>query len=152
MENFGIGMPFAQGGMPFSMLSSEQSEKAKEIIANYDADNATDEEKQEMIDALKEAGIQPGPQLGKMLMEAGFDPMEMRSIAQQSNGNMGPPLNLDMDVIKQGQSAAQQDFMTLLSLLRDSAEDEDAQSALDSFLEQLSQRYTGAGMLLDEEQ
>ena len=162
MEDYTLGTMRPQfGGGGFSTLNAEQMSAAQEIIAGYDASTATEEEKQEMLQKLQEAGIQPGRSLGQLLAENGFNPRELRQMMQgeQAEEMMGrprggpPPEMLSESQDGDNNNKVQEDFLTLVRLLSETSNDEDdeAQSQLEAFLEELNQRYQSIGGLVDEE-
>lgn len=74
--------------------SSDISSTVSSILADYDVDNLTKNDAQEIVAAFKEAGIEPGSELESAMEEAGFDAHEVGTLAgvgQGQGGNMGPP-------------------------------------------------------------
>jgi hypothetical protein len=57
-------------------LTDDQKETLQSILSNYDVESMTEEEKKEMFEQLKEAGIGMSDEVKSILDEAGFTPPE----------------------------------------------------------------------------
>ena len=153
MENFGIGQ---FGGPPpglfESFLTQEKRETLEEILKKYDATNLSQSDKEALRQEIQEAGIRPGPSLGQALTDAGFDPNALRP--------SGPPPGLaeiiaanqdDEEDSANGLQGMSEDLMTLLQMLVQNAEDPEIQQSLEEFVEELQNRYSSVGGLVNEE-
>ena len=78
-----MGMQFGQ----FRELTSAQKSTVQDILSNYDPENITEEDAQEIFAAFEEAGISPMKGMKEAVEEAGFDAEDLRTKA----GIEGPP-------------------------------------------------------------
>ncbi|NPV87141.1 MAG: hypothetical protein HPY45_14175 [Anaerolineae bacterium] len=78
---------------PAASLSDEQKAQVQSILSNYDPDNITQEDAQEIFQQLREAGIPPMRGLKEAIEEAGFDAEKLRQLGMpdQGSGKMPPP-------------------------------------------------------------
>lgn len=86
LSDFGFEAP--------SESSSDISSTVSSILDDYDIDNLTKSDAQEIVAAFKEAGIELGSELESAMEEAGFDAHEVGTLAgvgQGQGGTMGPP-------------------------------------------------------------
>jgi hypothetical protein len=67
-------------------LTDDQKSTVEDILSQYDPENMTEEDAQEIFDAFREAGIEPGESLKETVEAAGFD-LE----AFKPEGPQGPP-------------------------------------------------------------
>lgn len=65
-----------------SNLSSSQLDTISSVLENYDANNLSKSDAQEIIAAFKQAGIEPSSDLESAMEEAGFDASEVGSLAE----------------------------------------------------------------------
>lgn len=72
-------------------LSDDQKTTIADILADYDSDNLTAETASSLVDALTEAGIQPGAALAEELADAGFDAREIGDLAGVGSSGQQPP-------------------------------------------------------------
>ncbi|MCC2618353.1 hypothetical protein LJ739_19020 [Aestuariibacter halophilus] len=72
-------------------LTDEQKNTLNDILSNYDADNLSAGDAKAIAEQLKEAGINPGPGLGKSMSDLGFDAKEIGKLA----GAPPPPKPMD---------------------------------------------------------
>ncbi|MEP4198825.1 MAG: hypothetical protein ABJL99_24640 [Aliishimia sp.] len=84
----GAGFPPSQAQKPVKM-TEEQGQKLADLLSQYDAENLSDEDAEDIVSQIKELGIEPGAGLATGLADAGFD---ARGLAEQAGiaGN-GPP-------------------------------------------------------------
>ncbi|MCB0196117.1 MAG: hypothetical protein KDJ65_29470 [Anaerolineae bacterium] len=54
-------------------LSDDQKEQLQDILAKYDAENISEDDRRAMLSDLRDAGIRPGEDLKNALEEAGFE-------------------------------------------------------------------------------
>ena len=73
-----------------SNIASSQSDTISSILEDYDADNLSQSDAQEIVAALQEAGIEPSSELESAMAEAGFDAKEVGTLAGVQ-GQDGPP-------------------------------------------------------------
>ena len=100
-------------------LSEEQKSSLEEILAQYDPENMTEEERQALRSQLEEAGIPRSPATARILREAGFmaaQPKETpdeSSLAQETTKKRDNQL---LDLIEQYKSGQidQERFMSLI--------------------------------------
>ena len=78
-----MGMQFGQN----RELSSAQKSTVQDILSDYDPENISEEDAQEIFAAFEEAGISPMKGLKEAIEEAGFDAEDLRTKA----GMEGPP-------------------------------------------------------------
>ena len=77
-----------------SQLTSDQQSIIEETLAQYDADNLTEQDAMDIVDAFAQSDIEPSAQFAKILSESGFDAREIGDMAKGSeSGNAGgrPP-------------------------------------------------------------
>ena len=84
LSDFGFEVPSSTDS---ASNASTVSETISSILEDYDADNLTQSDAQEIIAALKDAGIEPGEELESAMEEAGFDAHEIGTLG----GAGGPP-------------------------------------------------------------
>jgi hypothetical protein len=73
-------------------LTEDQQMLISDTLSQFDAENINEADAQSIIEALSEAGIQPGAALEKAMSEFGFDAKTMGDLANASGqGNMPPP-------------------------------------------------------------
>ena len=78
-----MGMQFGQN----RELTSAQKSTVQDILSNYDPENISEADAQEIFAAFEEAGISPMKGLKEAIEEAGFDAEDLRTKA----GMEGPP-------------------------------------------------------------
>lgn len=72
------------------------------VIGRYDPATATDADLMSIRRELEEAGVKPGPALGRMLHEAGFDPEAIFDRVRRPEPPPPPPPPVEMfDALKQ---------------------------------------------------
>lgn len=76
-------------------LTDEQKKVISDILSKYDPSNMIEEDKENMRNELKNAGIKPSRELGKMLKEAGFtlppSPKDEEKMSEDRENNL--PIN-----------------------------------------------------------
>ena len=72
-------------------LTEEQKNTLNEILAQYDSEDLSEEDAQTIVEAFKEAGIQPGEELKSLLEDAGFDAEELANLAGIQPGEQSRP-------------------------------------------------------------
>ncbi|BFT28976.1 hypothetical protein D210916BOD24_01520 [Alteromonas sp. D210916BOD_24] len=77
---------------PQTELNQQQTETVQSILANYDADSLTGDDAKAIIEAFKEAGIQPGESLESVMEQAGFDAKQLGELAGLEKGMPQRPL------------------------------------------------------------
>jgi len=109
------GAGFGGGKPPPQPLSDEQKSLVEETLANYDAENLTEEDALAIVDAFKEAGIKPGRELAELTSELGFDAREIGDLAgvEPPKGPPPPPPP------GEDQSLNTEDLSTLQSIIDD---------------------------------
>lgn len=97
-------------------LTDEQKQEVADILSNYDADNITEEDAQEIFAKFKEAGIE-GAGLKEAIEEAGFDAENLRELGMPDEEEMqGPPPPGFGQGISTSGSAANVDIESLKTL------------------------------------
>lgn len=105
---------FGGGKPPPQPLSDEQKTLVEETLANFDAENLTEEDALAIVDAFKEAGIKPGRELAELTSELGFDAREIGDLA-----GVEPPKGPPPPVPGGDQSLNTEDLSTLQSIIDD---------------------------------
>lgn len=54
-------------------MTDEQKDQLQDILSNYDVENMTDEDKQSLMEEIRDAGIKPGDDLKTALEDAGVE-------------------------------------------------------------------------------
>ena len=70
-------------------LTSEQIEKVKSILADYDKDNLTSEDAKAIFKELRKAKIPKGKGLDNAITEAGFDAKVLNELMKQAKVSEG---------------------------------------------------------------
>lgn len=91
-SNYGMMMPPpppVQGGgsQQQQTLNSEDQELVSSLLEAFDASSLNSEDAQSIVEAFKEAGIEPGQALGNAIKEAGFDPEEIKTLAEEEQSS-----------------------------------------------------------------
>ncbi|MCF2856408.1 hypothetical protein L1286_02910 [Pseudoalteromonas sp. SMS1] len=68
-------------GRPENKLTSEQSDTVKTTLAQFDAQNLSEEDAKSIVETFKEAGIQPSKALAEHMSELGFDAKSVGELA-----------------------------------------------------------------------
>lgn len=74
-------------------LTAEQQQLLTETLAEFDADNLTEEDAQSIVATLSDAGIKPGKALGDAMAELGFDAPTIGELAGQERRPPPPKQN-----------------------------------------------------------
>lgn len=77
-----------------SQITSDQQALIEETLAQYDADNLSEQDAMEIVETFAQSGIAPSVQFEKLLSASGFDARELGDMAKVSeNGVSGgkPP-------------------------------------------------------------
>ena len=78
-----------------NVLSFDQQQTLQDVLSNYDPDNLSTSDAQEIVSAFQEAGISPSKSLADAMDSLGFDAQEVGSLAgvggPQGAGGMPPP-------------------------------------------------------------
>jgi len=87
-------------------LSQEQRQLIETTLAKYDSGNLTQSDAISIVEAFKEAGIQPGKGLAEAMAESGFDAKavgELAGVAPPPGGPKGQPvtLNISEDMLQE---------------------------------------------------
>ena len=77
------GMMGMSGMTPPSPLTDDQKKTVASILSNYDSNNLTTSDAQDIFKKLKDAGITPTKGLKEAIESAGFDADKLRSLAFQ---------------------------------------------------------------------
>lgn len=85
MEISGVSGSYASQAYSQESLTEEQKITLEEILAKYDAENLTEEDRHALMDELRAASIPRTQETGQILMEAGFAP------AAPQGAQGGPP-------------------------------------------------------------
>lgn len=74
-------------------LTDAQQTILSETLSGFDSENLTEQDALSIVEAFKEAGIQPGKVLADAMTELGFDAREIGELAGigTDKGNMPPP-------------------------------------------------------------
>jgi len=108
-------------------LTEDQKNALEEILAKYDPENMTEEERQAMRAEMREAGIPRTAETGQILMDAGFMPKPPEGMAAGGPPPGPPPDEAEekdttlLDLINQAKSG-EIDEDEFISLLLDYAE------------------------------
>jgi hypothetical protein len=110
----------------FSSLPSTLAD----ILDGIDPTTATESDLEGIRNAIQEAGIRPGPALGKALSEAGFDPEAIRTAGSGELGAPPPPppppsaqmFDALKDILQdyEGQELTEEDIRSIQESLRES--------------------------------
>jgi len=78
-----------------NVLSFDQQQTLQDVLSNYDSDNLTTSDAQEIVSAFQDAGITPSKSLADAMESLGFDAHEVGTLAgvvgPQGAGGMPPP-------------------------------------------------------------
>ncbi len=86
-----MGMQGMMGPSAQTELTDDQKSTVQSILADYDAENITAEDAQEIFQKLADAGITPAKGLKEAIEEAGFDAEELRTLGMPQGQNPPPP-------------------------------------------------------------
>lgn len=89
LSDFGFEVSNKTTSSTENSLSSSQLETISTVLENYDADNLSKSDAQEIIAAFKEAGIEPSSELESAMEEAGFDASEIGTLAGEAGAKGG---------------------------------------------------------------
>lgn len=125
-----------QGPRP-QPITEDQKEFVESALAEFDPDNLTEDDAQAIVEAFKDAGIQPGKELAELMAEAGFDAKEVGDLAgvrppgppPGGQGAIGGPIFTD------------EMLGTLESLLEEYGSDELDDEAKDSILQSMQEKF-----------
>jgi mono/diheme cytochrome c family protein len=87
--NSDITALFPKAGGSAAKLTDEQKTAAEEILAQYDPEQLSEEDVEQIKQQLRDVGIAPSRDLKGLLEEAGFDAEQFRP--QRPGGSGGPP-------------------------------------------------------------
>lgn len=76
----GFSLNGAGGGQTASLNESQRSRIA-ELLQSYDPERLSQGDGAAIVESLKEIGAKPGIELGRMLVEHGYDPFELAESA-----------------------------------------------------------------------
>ena len=92
-----------------SKLTTEQSQLIEDTLAEFDPEALSASDAQSIVEAFKDAGIQPGAALEQAMSDAGFDARSVGDLAGVGEGgapppppggaNMSQPLELDEELL-----------------------------------------------------
>lgn len=71
--------------------TSSQEDTISSILANYDANNLSEDDAKNIVSAFKDAGIEPSSELESAMEAAGFDAKEVGTLAGVGQGGTPPP-------------------------------------------------------------
>jgi transposase len=117
-------------------LTDTQKTQLEEILAEYDAENLTEEDAKSIFEQIREAGIQPSKALKETVETAGFDLEKFKPTDRPS----GPPPSMSGSKSESMNLSSLQSLQTILNqfdLNNLSAEDE----------ESLFSQIQGAGLM-----
>jgi len=72
-------------------LTDEQQTMLSETLSELDSDNLTEQDALSIVEAFKEAGIQPGKALESAMADLGFDAKEVGELANVEQQDSMPP-------------------------------------------------------------
>lgn len=72
-------------------LTSEQKEKAQDILSNFSVDELTGDDALSIVESFKELGISPGKELEQLMAYNGFDAKSIGDMARENGADMPPP-------------------------------------------------------------
>lgn len=72
-------------------LTSEQKEKAQDILSNFSVDELTGDDALSIVESFKELGISPGKELEQLMADNGFDAKSIGDMARENGADMPPP-------------------------------------------------------------
>lgn len=109
-----------------SSLSTEQKALIEEVLSQYDSESLSADDATAIVEAFKEAGIQPSSGLQSAMSTAGFDAKEVGDLAGVGKGGggkppMGPP-----------PPASEEELSTITDLLESLLEEEEESSTTSS--------------------
>lgn len=118
-------------------LTEEQKSTVQDILSQYDPENLSDDDVSAIQEALKESGIQPSPELGSLIEEAGFDAEAFKPSGPPPEGPPpGPPPG------EEGESLISEDG---LQTLADILEEYDVENLTDEDIAAIQEKLTEAG-------
>lgn len=130
-----------------SSLTDEESQFIQDLLEDYDAENLSSTDAQDIMQALKEGGIMPGAGLESALSDAGFDAKTLHDTAMEGmsgrggGGMMPPPPPKDEEQMSE--------ITELLETLMSSDDDETSTASNSSF--DTIMNYTGQILGLNDE-
>lgn len=71
-----------------SVIIFSQTLTVEQILNEYQSDQISREEVQEIMESLKKAGYEPGPELDKLINDQGFDSLKFREMLPPPNNNL----------------------------------------------------------------
>lgn len=83
-------LPMGSQSRPQPMTEEQQAQVAS-ILSDYDASALTEDDALSIVEAIEDAGLRPGRELGNAITDAGFDPGEIASLAGLSKQGPPPP-------------------------------------------------------------
>lgn len=116
-------------------LTDEQKTAAEEILAQYDPENVSEEDAEEIRQQLRDAGIAPSRDLKALLEEAGFDAEQFRPQGPGGGPEGAPP--------PPPPELTEEQVQTLASIF----ETYDAESLSEDDLQEIQQKLQEAGFL-----
>ena len=136
-------------------LTEEQQSTLEEILSQYDLENLTEDELDEIHSQMDEAGIQRSRETMEIMTEAGID---FSSMAPPEGGMQGPPPeggmgSIDMSSISgtSGLTATTEEGTTLMTLISQLQSGEASEDDVQSYVEQLKQAISSSvGNMIDQ--
>lgn len=86
LSSFGFDLPSGN-----ETISSSQEETIASVLEQYDSDNLSQSDAQDIVAAFKEAGIEASDELASAMEEAGFDAQEVGTLAGVGAQGGTPP-------------------------------------------------------------
>lgn len=113
-------------------LSSDQQSLIEETLANYDAENLTEDDALSIVESFSEAGISPSAEFAEALASAGFDAKEIGSLAGVGGERPpGPPPS--------SSDSQEFDLSSVVDFLDTVSDDDDASSS--GFAAKLAEQF-----------
>ncbi len=134
-------------------LTDDQKSTLEEILAQYDLENLTDEQLQEIHDQMDEAGIQRSRETMEIMTQAGLDFSTMTPPDKQGPPpSQGEGLSISATADAQGLlSGTTSEGSTLMSLISQLQSGEASEEDVQSYIDQLKQALSNSlGNLIDQ--
>ena len=106
-------------------LTDDQKSSVEDILSNYDPENLAEEDAQEIFDAFRKAGIQPGDSLKETVEAAGFD-LDQFKPERANDAPPPPPPSSNSSKVNVSSLQSLQTILSQFDLSNLSAEDEDS--------------------------
>jgi len=85
----GMQMPAMQSSQ--STMTTEQKEKAIEILGQFSTDNLSGNDASSIVEGFSELGIAPSQELEQLMADNGFDAKGVGEMALENGSKMPPP-------------------------------------------------------------